>query len=147
MKMIVIIIYKEGGNIVFCFSISILRRVVMSTRTEHDTMGNVEVPSEAYWGAQTQRSRNNFKIGGETLPQPLIYALALVKKAAAATNVSLGRIKPEQADLITQAADDVLNSKLDGQFPLVVWQTGSGTQSNMNMNEVLAKQRDRKSVV
>lgn len=110
----------------------------MSTRTEHDTMGNVEVPSEAYWGAQTQRSRNNFKIGGETLPQPLIYALALVKKAAAATNVSLGRIKPEQADLITQAADDVLNGKLDGQFPLVVWQTGSGTQSNMNMNEVLA---------
>ena len=87
----------------------------MSTRTEHDTMGNVEVPSEAYWGAQTQRSRNNFKI-----------------------NVSLGRIKPEQADLITQAADDVLNGKLDGQFPLVVWQTGSGTQSNMNMNEVLA---------
>ncbi|HEZ3745687.1 TPA: class II fumarate hydratase, partial [Neisseria meningitidis] len=110
----------------------------MSTRTEHDTMGNVEVPSEAYWGAQTQRSRNNFKIGGETLPQPLIYALALVKKAAAATNVSLGRIKPEQADLITQAADDVLNGRLDGQFPLVVWQTGSGTQSNMNMNEVLA---------
>ena len=110
----------------------------MSTRTEHDTMGNVEVPSEAYWGAQTQRSRNNFKIGGETLPQPLIYALALVKKTAAATNVSLGRIKPEQADLITQAADDVLSGKLDGQFPLVVWQTGSGTQSNMNMNEVLA---------
>lgn len=110
----------------------------MNTRTEHDTMGNVEVPSEAYWGAQTQRSRNNFKIGGETLPQPLIYALALVKKAAAATNVSLGRIKPEQADLITQAADDVLNGRLDGQFPLVVWQTGSGTQSNMNMNEVLA---------
>lgn len=110
----------------------------MNTRTEHDTMGNVEVPSEAYWGAQTQRSRNNFKIGGETLPQPLIHALALVKKAAAATNVSLGRIKPEQADLITQAADDVLNGRLDGQFPLVVWQTGSGTQSNMNMNEVLA---------
>ena len=110
----------------------------MSTRTEHDTMGNVEVPSEAYWGAQTQRSRNNFKIGGETLPQPLIYALALVKKAAAATNVSLGRIKPEQADLITQAVDDVLNGKLDGQFPLVVWQTGSGTQSNMNLNEVIS---------
>ena len=79
----------------------------MSTRTKHDTMGNVEVPSEAYWGAQTQRSRNNFKIGGETLPQPLIYALALVKKAAAATNVSLSRIKPEQTDLITQATDDV----------------------------------------
>ena len=110
----------------------------MSTRTEHDTMGNVEVPSEAYWGAQTQRSRQNFKIGGETLPQPMIHAMALVKKAAAHVNAGLGRIKQEQADLIVQAADDVLAGKLDGQFPLVVWQTGSGTQSNMNMNEVLA---------
>ena len=81
---------------------------------------------------------NNFKIGGETLPQPLNLCFGAGEKAAAATNVSLGRIKPEQADLITQAADDVLNGKLDGQFPLVVWQTGSGTQSNMNMNEVLA---------
>ncbi|WP_373698402.1 class II fumarate hydratase [Neisseria dentiae] len=110
----------------------------MTTRTEHDTMGNVEVPADAYWGAQTQRSRDNFKIGGETLPKPLIHAMALVKKAAAAANVELGRIKPEQADLITRAADDVLAGRLDGQFPLVVWQTGSGTQSNMNMNEVLA---------
>ncbi len=110
----------------------------MTTRTEHDTMGNVEVPADAYWGAQTQRSRDNFKIGGETLPQPLIQAMALVKKAAAQTNAGLGRIKPEQADLIVQAADDVLAGKLNGQFPLVVWQTGSGTQSNMNMNEVLA---------
>lgn len=110
----------------------------MTTRTEHDTMGEVQVPSEAYWGAQTQRSYQNFKIGGETLPQPLIYAMALVKKAAALTNASLGRIQQEQADLIVRAADDVLGGKLDGQFPLVVWQTGSGTQSNMNMNEVLA---------
>ena len=109
-----------------------------TTRTEHDTMGNVEVPSDAYWGAQTQRSRDNFKIGGETLPKPLIAAMALIKKAAAQTNAGLGRIKAEQADLITRAADDVLAGKLDGQFPLVVWQTGSGTQSNMNMNEVLA---------
>ncbi|MCS4534343.1 class II fumarate hydratase [Neisseria montereyensis] len=110
----------------------------MNTRTEHDTMGEVEVPSDAYWGAQTQRSRDNFKIGGETLPQPLINAMALVKKAAAYTNASLGRIEQKQADLIVQAADDVLAGKLNGQFPLVVWQTGSGTQSNMNMNEVLA---------
>ncbi|WP_159991022.1 class II fumarate hydratase [Pelistega ratti] len=108
------------------------------TRIEHDTMGNVEVPSEAYWGAQTQRSKMNFKIGGETLPLPLIHAMALVKKAAAKTNASLSRIKPEQAELIIQAADDVLAGKFDQQFPLVVWQTGSGTQSNMNMNEVIA---------
>ena len=109
-----------------------------NTRTEHDTMGNVEVPSDAYWGAQTQRSYQNFKIGGETLPKPLIDALALVKKAAALTNQELGRIKPEQAELITRAVDDILAGKLDGQFPLVVWQTGSGTQSNMNLNEVIA---------
>ena len=110
----------------------------MTTRTEHDTMGDVQVPSEAYWGAQTQRSYQNFKIGGDTLPRPLIYAMALVKKAAALTNAGLSRIQQEQADLIVRAADDVLGGKLDGQFPLVVWQTGSGTQSNMNMNEVLA---------
>ena len=110
----------------------------MTTRTEHDTMGEVQVPSEAYWGAQTQRSYQNFKIGGETLPKPVIYAMALIKKAAAQTNAGLGRIQQEQADLIVRAADDVLAGKLDTQFPLVVWQTGSGTQSNMNMNEVLA---------
>ena len=80
----------------------------MTTRTEHDTMGEVQVPSDAYWGAQTQRSYQNFKIGGETLPQPLIYAMALVKKAAALTNAGLGRIQQEQADLIVRAADDVL---------------------------------------
>ena len=119
------------------------KRVVMSTqnqatRTEKDTMGNVEVPADAYWGAQTQRSRENFKIGGETLPRPMIEAMALVKKAAAITNASLERIDADKRDLIVQAADEVINGGLQDQFPLVVWQTGSGTQSNMNMNEVLA---------
>lgn len=110
----------------------------MTQRIEHDTMGDVAVPHEAYWGAQTQRSLENFKIGGETLPRPLLAAMALVKKAAAETNAQLGRIQAEQAALIKQAADDVLAGKLDAHFPLVVWQTGSGTQSNMNMNEVIA---------
>ncbi len=107
-------------------------------RTEKDTMGDVQVPANAYWGAQSERSRNNFKIGGETLPRPLLEAMALVKKAAAITNAGLGRIENSQKDLILQAADEVINGGLTGEFPLVVWQTGSGTQSNMNMNEVLA---------
>ncbi|OLF39182.1 class II fumarate hydratase [Psychrobacter sp. Cmf 22.2] len=109
-----------------------------ATRTEKDTMGNVEVPSEAYWGAQTQRSRENFKIGGETLPRPMIEAMAMVKKAAAITNAGLERIEGDKRDLIVQAADEIIDGGLTDQFPLVVWQTGSGTQSNMNMNEVLA---------
>lgn len=113
------------------------------TRTEHDTMGNIEVPKSAFWGAQTQRSRENFKIGGETLPVPLIRALALVKKSAGLTNAELGRIKPEQAQLIAQVADEILNGGLADQFPLVVWQTGSGTQSNMNMNEVIANRANQ----
>ena len=100
--------------------------------------GAGNVPIDAYWGAQTERSRNNFKIGGETLPQPLIEAMALVKKAAAITNAKLGRISDDKRDLIVQAADEIINGALRDQFPLVVWQTGSGTQSNMNMNEVLA---------
>lgn len=107
-------------------------------RSEKDTMGAVNVPIDAYWGAQTERSRNNFKIGGETLPQPLIEAMALVKKAAAITNAKLGRISNDKRDLIVQAADEIINGALHDQFPLVVWQTGSGTQSNMNMNEVIA---------
>lgn len=107
-------------------------------RSEKDTMGAVNVPIDAYWGAQTERSRNNFKIGGETLPQPLIEAMALVKKAAAITNAKLGRITDDKRDLIVQAADEIINGALREQFPLVVWQTGSGTQSNMNMNEVIA---------
>lgn len=107
-------------------------------RIEKDTMGEVQVPVDAYFGAQTQRSRDNFKIGGETLPKPLIEAMALVKKAAAMSNAELGRITDEQKQLIVAAADEILAGKLADQFPLVVWQTGSGTQSNMNMNEVLA---------
>ena len=107
-------------------------------RSEKDTMGAVNVPIDAYWGAQTERSRNNFKIGGETLPQPLIEAMALVKKAAAITNAKLGRISDDKRDLIVQAANEIINGALRDQFPLVVWQTGSGTQSNMNMNEVIA---------
>ena len=110
----------------------------MNTRIETDTMGEVAVPTEAYWGAQTQRSRDNFKIGGETLPTPLIRAMALVKKAAAQTNAALGRLDVARTNLIVQAADEILAGKLADQFPLVVWQTGSGTQSNMNINEVLA---------
>ena len=110
----------------------------MNTRIETDTMGEVAVPAEAYWGAQTQRSRDNFKIGGETLPTPLIRAMALVKKAAAQTNAALGRLDEARTNLIVQAADEILAGKLADQFPLVVWQTGSGTQSNMNINEVLA---------
>lgn len=110
----------------------------MTTRIEKDTMGEIAVPADAYWGAQTQRSRENFKIGGETLPRAMIESMALVKKAAALTNASLGRIEEAQRDLIIQAADEVINGGFVDQFPLVVWQTGSGTQSNMNMNEVLA---------
>jgi len=126
---------------------SLKKRTIMTTdnqtdtqqfRSEKDTMGAVNVPIDAYWGAQTERSRNNFKIGGETLPQPLIEAMALVKKAAAITNAKLGRISDDKRDLIVQAADEIINGALRDQFPLVVWQTGSGTQSNMNMNEVIA---------
>lgn len=110
----------------------------MTTRIEKDTIGEIAVPAEAYWGAQTERSRQNFRIGGERLPEPLIHAMATVKKAAAMTNAALGRITDEQSQLIVQACDEILAGKLNDQFPLVVWQTGSGTQSNMNMNEVIA---------
>ncbi len=107
-------------------------------RIEKDTMGEVQVPDEKYWGAQTQRSLQNFKIGGQTMPREIIYAFAILKKAAALTNKELTDFSAEKADAIAQACDDVLAGKLDDQFPLVVWQTGSGTQSNMNVNEVVA---------
>jgi fumarate hydratase class II len=110
----------------------------METRIEHDTMGEVEVPATAYWGAQTQRSLQNFKIGQEHLPRPLISAMATVKKAAALVNAELGQISPDILALIVPAADQVIAGQWDSQFPLVVWQTGSGTQSNMNCNEVIA---------
>ncbi len=109
------------------------------TRTEHDTMGSIEVPAERLWGAQTQRSLENFRIGEDRMPLALIRSLARVKRAAARVNVDLGKFKdPRIAEAIITAADEVIAGKHDGEFPLVVWQTGSGTQTNMNVNEVLA---------
>jgi fumarate hydratase, class II len=112
----------------------------MSVRIEHDTMGPVEVPADKYWGAQTQRSINNFKIGGEKnrMPIEIIRAFAILKKAAAFTNAELGVLEKNKAVVIGEVCDEILDGKLDDQFPLVVWQTGSGTQSNMNTNEVIA---------
>ena len=107
-------------------------------RTEKDTMGPVEVPADKYWGAQTQRSINNFKIGDQQMPLEIIYAFAYLKKAAALTNLELGVLSEEKAKLISDVCDEVLAGELNDQFPLVVWQTGSGTQSNMNVNEVIA---------
>ena len=110
----------------------------MSYREERDTMGTMQVPADALWGAQTQRSLQNFRISGERMPLALIHALAWVKRAAAKVNCDLGVLDPERANAIIQAADEVIFGHHDPQFPLVVWQTGSGTQSNMNINEVLA---------
>jgi fumarate hydratase class II len=109
-----------------------------ATRTEQDSFGPIEVPSERLWGAQTQRSLENFRISGERLPLALVRALVLVKKAAALANVELGVLDPAKGRAIVTAAEEVLAGKWDGEFPLVVWQTGSGTQTNMNVNEVLA---------
>lgn len=111
----------------------------MSFRTEHDTMGAVQVPADKYWGAQTERSRNNFKIGPEaSMPKEIIYAFAHLKKAAAQANRDLGVLSAEKCAMIEQVCQEILEHKLDDQFPLVIWQTGSGTQSNMNVNEVVA---------
>ena len=108
-------------------------------RIEKDTMGNVNVPADKYWGAQTERSRNNFKIGAAgSMPLEIVYGFAYLKKAAAFTNCELGVLASEKRDLIAQVCDEILAGKLDDQFPLVIWQTGSGTQSNMNVNEVIA---------
>jgi fumarate hydratase class II len=109
-----------------------------ATRTETDTFGPIEVAADRYWGAQTQRSLQNFKIGWEKQPKPVIKALGVVKRAAAETNAALGVLDPEIAHAIVAAAQEVIDGKLDDHFPLVVWQTGSGTQSNMNANEVIS---------
>ncbi|WP_422027776.1 class II fumarate hydratase [Pyruvatibacter mobilis] len=109
-----------------------------STRTETDSFGPLEVPSDKYWGAQTQRSLGNFKIGTETMPKPLVRALGVVKRSAALANIALDNIEPKLGEAIAAAALEVAEGKLDDNFPLVVWQTGSGTQSNMNANEVIA---------
>ena len=111
----------------------------MEYRVEKDTMGEVKVPAEKYWGAQTERSRNNFKIGPEaSMPLEIIHGFAYLKKAAAYTNCELGVLTEEKRDLIAQVCDEIIAGKHDDQFPLVIWQTGSGTQSNMNTNEVIA---------
>ena len=113
--------------------------IIMNFRIEKDTMGEVQVPAEKYWGAQTERSRNNFKIGEEgSMPREITEAFAYLKKAAAYTNCDLGVLSLEKRDLIAQVCDEILSGKLSDQFPLVIWQTGSGTQSNMNINEVIS---------
>jgi fumarate hydratase class II len=109
-----------------------------ATRTETDSFGPIEVPADRYWGAQTERSRQNFRIGGDRMPIEIVHALAIVKVAAAETNLELGLLDERRADAITRAAREVIEGKLDDHFPLVVWQTGSGTQTNMNLNEVIA---------
>lgn len=111
----------------------------MKFRTEHDTMGEVQVPADKFWGAQTERSRNNFKIGPESsMPEEIIWAFAILKKAAAYTNCDLGVLSVEKRNMIAKVCDEILEGKLNDQFPLVIWQTGSGTQSNMNVNEVIS---------
>lgn len=112
-------------------------------RTERDSMGAIEVPADRLWGAQTQRSLQNFRIGGERMPIEVIHALAIIKHAAARTNAGLGLLEPRLAAAITQAAEDVIGGRLDDHFPLVVWQTGSGTQTNMNVNEVIANRANQ----
>src|SRR5438094_5407087 len=115
-----------------------LKEPRMATRIEKDTFGPIEVPAERLWGAQTQRSLTNFRISSEKMPPALVKALAQVKRAAAQVNLDLGVLDKKKGAAIIEAADEVVAGKHEGEFPLAVWQTGSGTQSNMNMNEVLA---------
>src|SRR5260370_16314952 len=109
-----------------------------STRTETDSFGPIQVPADRYWGAQTERSRQNFRIGHDRMPMPIIRALGIVKLASAETNRELGLLDQRRTRAIVRAAREVIDGKLDDHFPLVVWQTGSGTQTNMNLNEVIA---------
>src|SRR5690242_4795623 len=108
------------------------------TRTESDSMGKIEVAANVYWGAQTQRSLLHFAIGSDTMPPELIKAFGILKKACALVNQDLGKLPPDKAKLIVEAADEVISGKLNDQFPLRIWQTGSGTQTNMNVNEVIS---------
>src|SRR6056297_335475 len=111
----------------------------MKYRTEYDTHGPVEVPADKYWGAQTQRSKDNFKIGNEgSMPVEVIYAFAILKKAAASVNFKFGLLSKEKMNLIIRVCDEILDGQLNDHFPLVIWQTGSGTHTNMNVNEVIA---------
>src|ERR1700742_4592626 len=111
---------------------------INTTRTETDSFGPIEVPADRYWGAQTERSRQNFRIGHDRMPIEIVHALGIVKLAAAAANLELGLLDERRADAISRAAREVIEGTLNDHFPLVVWQTGSGTQSNMNLNEVIA---------
>jgi len=117
---------------------------VVRTRTETDSFGPIEVPADRYWGAQTERSLHNFRIGEERMPRPLITALAIVKRAAAQANRELGTLDARRANAIIEAAEEIIDGKLDDQFPLAVWQTGSGTQTNMNVNEVIANRANER---
>ncbi|MCQ2265374.1 MAG: class II fumarate hydratase, partial [Bacteroidales bacterium] len=114
----------------------------MDYRNEKDTLGEVKVAQDKLWAAQTQRSFNNFKIGTQTMPFEIIYALALIKKSAASANCELGTLPADKKDLIVACCDEILAGKLDEHFPLKVWQTGSGTQTNMNVNEVVANRAE-----
>jgi hypothetical protein len=114
----------------------------MKMRVEKDTMGSVEVPADKYWGAQTQRAIDNFKIGGQLMPVEIIRTFAVLKKAAAVTNLELGVLPSEKCDLISKVCDEIMEGKLDDEFPLIVWQTGSGTHTNMNLNEVIANRAE-----
>jgi fumarate hydratase, class II len=123
---------------------SVVRVPSSAVRIETDSFGPIEVPADRYWGAQTERSRQNFRIGEERMPLPLISALAIVKRAAAETNRELGSLDARRAKAIVQAAAEIADGKLDDQFPLLVWQTGSGTQTNMNVNEVIANRANER---
>jgi len=128
--------YESSSN---AKNLLLLKNKTMNYRTEKDTMGDVQVPADKFWGAQTERSRNNFKIGPESsMPHEIIEAFAYLKKAAAFTNAELGVLSNEKRDMIAKVCDEILEGKLNDQFPLVIWQTGSGTQSNMNVNEVIS---------
>jgi len=116
------------------------KKMSQKFRVETDSMGKINVPSDKYWGAQTQRSLENFKIGQEThrMPLPLIHGFGILKKCAAKVNFDFGVLEKEKAELIMKVSDEVISGKLDEHFPLVIWQTGSGTQTNMNVNEVIS---------
>src|SRR3974390_3037877 len=117
---------------------AISAEIEVRSRVESDSMGQIEVPSNVYWGAQTQRSLLHFDIGRDTMPPELIRAFAILKKAAALVNQDLGKLPADKAKFVVQAADEVIAGKLSEQFPLRIWQTGSGTQTNMNVNEVIS---------
>lgn len=130
---IVIVYYIFLNNLTYTVGV-----IQVEYRIEKDTMGEIKVPADKIWGAQTQRSKENFQIGGEKMPIELVQAMAILKKSAAITNKGLGKLSAVKADAIVEAADEILNGDWDDHFPLVVWQTGSGTQTNMNVNEVIA---------